>query len=139
MYAYMSDIGIIDYSYHQISKDMVAFAREILRALHVSRVFVCLPARRDAVQEVLKQVSPGIASTQATLLVKCDKTELKTQMMMVDNDIKDLTEAVKTLAEEVRDEEPARVIDQRLEGLDADVADVSAEVSILSAMVESVD
>ena len=102
-------------------------------------VFVYLPARRDAVQEVLKQVSPAITSTQATLLVKCDKTELKTQMMMVDNDIKDLTEAVKTLAEEVRDEEPARVIDQRLEGLDADVADVSAEVSILSAMVESVD
>ena len=54
------------------------------------RVFVCLPARRDAVQEVLKQVSPAITSTQATLLVKCDKTELKTQMMMVDNDIKDL-------------------------------------------------
>ena len=43
------------------------------------------------------------------------------------------------LAEEVRDEESARMIDQRLESLDADVADVSAEVSILSAMVESVE
>ena len=90
-------------------------------------------------QEVLAQVSPTLASTHANLLVKCEKTELKTAMMMVNNDIKDLTEAVKTLAEEVRDEEPARVIDQRLEGLDADVADVSAEVSILSALVESVE
>jgi hypothetical protein len=98
-----------------------------------------LPARRDAVQEVLGQVSPAIASTQANLLVKCEKTELRTAMMMVDNEIKDLTEAVKMLAEEVRDEESARMIDQRLESLDADVADVSAEVSILSAMVESVE
>ena len=60
-------------------------------------------------------------------------------MMMVDTDIKDLTEAVKTLAEEVRDEEQARALEQRLEGFGADVADVSAEISILSAMVELVE
>ena len=98
-----------------------------------------LSARRDAVQEVLGQVSPQIASAQASLLSKCDKTELKSRMMMVDTDIKDLTEAVKTLAEEVRDEEQARALEQRLEGLGADVADVSAEISILSAMVELVE
>ena len=97
------------------------------------------PARRDAVQEVLGQVSPAIESARSALLLKCDNSTLKTNLMMVDNDIKDLTEAVKTLAQEVRDEEPARVIDQRLDGLDADLADVSAEISILSAMVESVE
>lgn len=100
---------------------------------------MCLSARRDAVQEVLGQLSPAIASAQSSILVKCEKTELKTAMMMVDNDIKDLTEAIKTLADEVRDEEPTRLLDQRLESLDAEVADVSAEVSILSAMVESVE
>ena len=96
-------------------------------------------ARRDAVREVVEQLSPAIEAAQATLLVKCDKTELKTQMMMVDNDLKDLTQAFEVLVDEVRDEEPAKVIDERLDELDADVADVSAEVSILSAMVESVN
>ena len=90
-------------------------------------------------REVVEQLSPAIEAAQATLLVKCDKTELKTQMMMVDNDLKDLTQAFEVLVDEVRDEEPAKVIDERLDELDADVADVSAEVSILSAMVESVN
>jgi hypothetical protein len=113
-----------------------------VRVLIGARTFVCcvlLSARRDAVREVVEQLSPAIEAAQATLLVKCDKTELKTQMMMVDNDLKDLTQAFEVLVDEVRDEEPAKVIDDRLDELDADVADVSAEVSILSAMVESVN
>eukprot|EP01043_Picozoa_sp_COSAG02_P023870 COSAG02_NODE_1287_length_13452_cov_16.608403_2_plen_2280_part_00 len=138
----MSDLEML--CKEQASAGMACYARHVDCSWHLSdtslaALCACSPARRDAVREVLGQVSPAIASTQAKLLVTCEKTELKTAMMMVDNDIKDLTEAVKTLAEEVRDEEPARMIDQRLEGLDADVADVSAEVSILSALVESVE
>ena len=89
-------------------------------------------------KELDREITPKLAAVEAQLVVKSEKTELKAQMMMVDMQMTDVTDAIEQLAEEVRDEEPGERMAERLDTMDGDISDLAVDVQLLSATVDSV-